>query len=131
MIPVPRVSQTELLWKRRRDEDAMMKLCALKTNQIEPATKKRRDEGCVNKPRPAAVAEGAYCKICGYEGRLENCHFCNELGCKKCNYWCSEKKGGCGLTICAECNDFDGAVTESQKGLWHCSNCKSPEPLQD
>ena len=92
MIPVPPVSSTEPPWKRRRVEHAMMQFCALKTNQIEPATKKRRDEGCVNKPRPAAIAKGAYCKICGYEGRLANCHFCNELGCKKCNYWCSEKK---------------------------------------
>ena len=131
IIPVPRVNQTELVLKRRRDEGAVIKPCAPSTNQIEPATKKRRDEGCVIKPRVVPVAERTYCKICGYEGRLQNCHFCNELGCKKCNYWCSEKKGGCGLTICAECNSFDGAVTEGQKGLWHCTNCKPPEPLCD
>jgi len=131
IIPVPRGNDSELIREQIRDEGVWTKPRAPRTNQMEPATKKRRDEGCVNKPCPVAVAETAVCKICGHEGRLQNCHVCSELGCKKCNYWCSERKGGCGLIICAECNDFDGAVTKGQKGLWHCSNCKPLEPRCD
>ena len=129
IIPVPRANQTELVLKRRRDEGAVIKPGSPSANQIEPAAKKGRDEGGVIKPCPAPAAGRSYCNNCGYGGRLENCHFCKELGCKKCNYWCSEKTGGCGLTVRASCNSFDGAVTEGQKGLWHCANCKPPEPL--
>ena len=130
MFPVPPVSSTGPPWKRPRYEHGMMQFRAQETNQFKPAIRNHRDESVLDKPRLAAIANGANCKICGTDGRLAKCDFCKELGCKKCNYWCSEKKGGCGLTICADCNDFDGAVTQSHKGLWQCSNCKAPEPLQ-
>jgi len=85
----------------------------------------------VIRPSPAPVARRpeASCNMCGSGGRLETCHVCQELGCKKCNFWCSEKAGGCGLTVCASCNGFDHTVIEGQKGVWHCVTCKPPEQL--
>ena len=90
-------------------------------NPEEPAAKRRREEDGVIRPFPASVAwrPEASCNICGSGGRLETCHLCHELGCRKCNFWCSEKTGGCGLIVCATCNSFDNAVTEGQKCAWH------------
>ena len=60
------------------------------------------------------------CFGCNYEDDvLKECAMCTKAFCRKCNFWCQKRSGGCGLVLCNDCNS---SIHKTPRG-WLCIEC--------
>ena len=68
------------------------------------------------------------CDLCYRPAYCTECSNCAWMCCARCQYWCSQKFGGCGYKVCRYCNGPDQSrISEIRRNVWRCSECVNHE----